>query len=77
MSSFCLSSRPPYYTDGMRSASACLVALAIAVPAFAQVKKPVRKAPAAAPAAALKKIAPEMTCPAPLGVGVRSKLSFC
>jgi hypothetical protein len=62
----------------MRSAPACLVALAIAVPAFAQAKKPpVRKAPAAAPAAALKKIVPEMTCPAPLGVGVRSKLSFC
>jgi len=61
----------------MRSASACLVALAIAVPAFAQAKKPVRKAPAAAPAAALKKVAPEMTCPAPLGVGVRTKLSFC
>jgi hypothetical protein len=59
----------------MRSASACLVALAIAVPAFAQAKKPVRKAPA--PAAALKKVAPEMTCPAPLGVGVRTKLSFC
>jgi hypothetical protein len=63
----------------MRSASACLVALAIAVPAFAQAKKPVppRKAPAAAPAAGLKKAAPEMTCPAPLGVGVRTKLSFC
>jgi hypothetical protein len=61
----------------MRSASACLVALAIAVPAFAQVKKPVRKAPVAAPTVGLKKVAPEMTCPAPLGVGVRSKLSFC
>ena len=63
----------------MRSASACLVALAIAVPAFAQAKKavPPRKAPAAAPAAALKKAAPEVTCPAPLGVGVRTKLSFC
>jgi hypothetical protein len=63
----------------MRSASACLVALAIAVPAFAQAKKPVppTKTPAAAPAAALKKSAPEMTCPAPLGVGVRTKLSFC
>jgi hypothetical protein len=61
----------------MRSASACLVALAIAVPAFAQAKKPVRKAPAAPPAAALKKVSPEMTCPAPLGVGVKTKLSFC
>jgi hypothetical protein len=61
----------------MRCASACLVALAIAVPAFAQVKKPpVRKAPAA-PLAAPKKVVPEMTCPAPLGVGVKTKLSFC
>jgi hypothetical protein len=58
----------------MRSASACLVALTIAVPALAQARKPVRKA---APAAAMKKIVPEMSCPAPLGVGVRSKLSFC
>ena len=61
----------------MRSVSACLVALAIAVPAFAQARKPVRKAPPAPPAATLKKAAPEMTCPAPLGVGVRTKLSFC
>ena len=62
----------------MRSASACLVALAIAVPAFPQqARKPVRKAPAPPAAAALKKIAPEMTCPAPLGTGVRTKLSFC
>jgi hypothetical protein len=61
----------------MRCASACLVALAIAVPAFAQAKKPVRKPPPAPPAAALKKVAPEMTCPAPLGAGVKTKLSFC
>jgi hypothetical protein len=60
----------------MRSASACLVVLAIALPAFAQARKPVRK-PALPAAAALKKTAPEMSCPAPLGVGVRSKLSFC
>src|SRR5262245_34180710 len=62
----------------MRSAFACLVALAIALPAFAQAQKPpVRKAPAAAPATAPKHVAPEMTCPAPLGVGVKTKLSFC
>jgi len=62
----------------MRCASACLVALAIAVPVFAQAgKPPVRKAPPAAPAAALKKVVPEITCPAPLGVGVKTKLSFC
>jgi hypothetical protein len=61
----------------MRCASACLVALAIAVPAFAQTRKPVRKTPAAAAVAPTKKAVPEMTCPAPLGVGVKTKLSFC
>jgi hypothetical protein len=64
----------------MRCASACLVALVIAVPAFAQARKPapapVRRPPPA-PAAATKKVVPEMTCPAPLGVGVKTKLSFC
>ena len=64
----------------MRCASACLVALAIAVPAAAQTRKPApapaRKPPPAA-AAATKKVVPEMTCPAPLGVGVKTKLSFC
>ena len=69
----------------MRCASACLVALAIAVPAFAQARKPAARKPAAVPpaaarktpAAATKKIAPEISCPAPLGVGVKTKLSFC
>jgi hypothetical protein len=60
----------------MRSAFACLVVLAIALPAFAQVRKPVRK-PVPPAAAAVKKIAPEMSCPAPLGAGVRTRLSFC
>jgi hypothetical protein len=66
-----------YYTVRMRHASACLVALAIAAPAFAQARKPVAKAPAAPPAASLKKVAPETTCPAPLGIGVRTKLAYC
>ena len=66
----------PYYTDRMRCASACLLALAIAVPAFTQARKPVRKPPPAA-AAAVTKVAPAMTCPAPLGIGVRTKLAFC
>jgi hypothetical protein len=69
----------------MRCASACLVVLAIAAPAFAQARKPAARKPAAAPPAAArkpppaatKKVAPEMTCPAPLGVGVKTKLSFC
>ena len=61
----------------MRCAAACLVVLAIAGPAFAQARRPPVRKPAAPPAAAIKKGAPEMTCPAPLGVGVRTKLSFC
>lgn len=62
----------------MRCASASLVVLAIAAPAFAQARKPpVRKAPPAPAATAVKKGAPDMSCPAPLGIGVRSKLPFC
>ena len=55
---------------------ALVIATALASPAFAQARRPVRKPPAP-PAAAIKKGAPEMSCPAPLGVGVRTKLSFC
>ena len=52
--------------------------MAIASPAFGQARKPPAKKPAAAPpAAALKKVEPQITCPAPLGLGVRTKLSFC
>ncbi len=62
----------------MRCAFASLLVLAIAGPALAQARKPVRKAPpAAAPSAAVKKVAPDVTCPAPLGVGVKTKLAFC
>jgi hypothetical protein len=39
-------------------------------------KSPARK-PAAPPATALKKEAAEVNCPAPLGVGVKTKTSFC
>jgi hypothetical protein len=60
----------------MRCASACLVALAIAAPAVSQPRKPVRKAPPVA-AAAPKTVVPDVTCPAPLGIGVRTKLAFC
>ncbi len=61
----------------MRSASAGLIALAIAVPAFAQTKPPVKKAPPAPPPVALKKVAPDVTCPTPLGIGVKTKIAFC
>ena len=71
-----VTARAPYYTERMRCASACLVALAIAVPAFAQARKPVKK-PAAPPAAATKKGVPDMTCPTPLGIGVKTHISFC
>jgi hypothetical protein len=60
----------------MRHVLAFVMVIAAASPAFAQTRRPVRKAPAP-PAAATKKVAPEMTCPNPLGVGVRSKLTFC
>jgi hypothetical protein len=48
----------------------------LAIPAPAQTRQPTRKAPAP-PAPTLTKVAPEMVCPAPLGVGVRTKQSFC
>jgi len=52
----------------------------MSVPAFAQTRKPAQapaRKPAPAPAAATKKVVPEITCPAPLGVGVKTKLTFC
>jgi hypothetical protein len=51
------------------------IALLVAAPAAAQSRRPpVRKTPAPAPA---KKVVPEMTCPTPLGVGVKTHLTFC
>jgi hypothetical protein len=63
------------YTDSMR---AIVTALLVTVPLSAQTRKPpVRKPAPAAAAAALKKVVPEMTCPTPLGVGVKTKAAFC
>jgi hypothetical protein len=42
----------------------------------AQARKPAKK-PAAPPGGALKKVAPDVTCPTPLGIGVKTKISFC
>ena len=53
-----------------------VLVLLMAVPVAAQTRRPARKA-APPPLAALKKVTPEMTCPNPLGVGVRSRLPFC
>ena len=61
----------------MRHVLAFVMVTAMASPAVAQARKPVRRAPPAAAAAAVRKGPPEMTCPAPLGVGVRTKAAFC
>jgi hypothetical protein len=61
----------------MRRVIAISVVVALASPAFAQTRKPPAKKPAAPPPAAMKKEAPQLTCPTPLGVGVKSKTAFC
>src|SRR5438105_11294253 len=55
--------------------SAGLVAL-VAIPAFAQTRRPTRKPPPP-PAPVLTRIAPETVCPTPLGTGVNTSQSFC
>lgn len=59
----------------MRRASVALAIVMMATLGFAQSRRPARKP--AAPATAQKKESPDMTCPAPLGVGVTTKISFC
>ena len=54
-----------------------VLVLLMAVPVAAQTGRPARKAAPPPPPPALKKMTPEMTCPNPLGVGVRSRLPFC
>src|SRR3954463_200764 len=62
----------------MRRVIAIGVIVVLTSPVFAQTRNPSAKKPAAAPPqAALKKEAPQMTCPTPLGVGVKTKTSFC
>src|SRR2546430_238926 len=65
---------PPTYTEAMR---AIVIALLVTVPLSAQTRKPPVRKPAPAAAAALKKVVPEITCPTPLGVGVKTKITFC
>jgi hypothetical protein len=43
----------------------------------AQTRRPPAKPPAPPPASALKKAPAEVTCPAPLGVGVKTRTTFC
>ena len=56
---------------------AIVIALLVAAPLSAQTRKPPVRKPAPPPAAAPKKVAPEVTCPTPLGVGLKTKVSFC
>ncbi len=66
----------PYYTESMhRLAGVGFIAL-LAIPVLAQTSRPARRAPRP-PASVLKKIAPEMVCPALLGTGVNTKQTFC
>jgi hypothetical protein len=58
---------------GLLSMIACAGWLA---PLAAQSRRPPVRKPAP-PAAAMKKAPAEVTCPAPLGVGVKTKVSFC
>jgi len=59
---------------GVGAASALFAAAITAIPGGAQTRRPPARTPAAP---ALTKAAPDMMCPAPLGVGVRTKTSFC
>lgn len=61
----------------MRRFSAVLILMAVATPAFSQTRKPPARKPAAPPVVAMKTIAPDVTCPTPLGVGVMTQITFC
>jgi hypothetical protein len=52
------------------------LALALVVPLAAQTRKPPGRRPPA-PSTAPTLVEPDMACPAPLGTGVRTKMSFC
>ena len=54
---------------------AIAIALIVAVPLSAQTRRPERRPPPPPPPPT--KVAPEMTCPASLGDGVRTKAAFC
>src|SRR5262249_12369770 len=68
-----------WYDVAMRRVLTVVAAAVLAAPLAAQTRKPTTpKRPAPPPpAAAMKKGSPEMTCPAPLGIGIKSQRSFC
>jgi len=58
------------------AAIAALAVIALAVPLEAQTRRPPARKPVAAPQPP-KKEAADLTCPAPLGIGVNTKLEYC
>jgi len=54
-----------------------VLVLLLVAPLAAQTRKPPARKPPAPPPAATLKGTPDMNCPAPLGVGVKTRLSFC
>jgi hypothetical protein len=60
----------------MRLVAFALAAL-IVVPLSAQTRKPPVRKPAPPAVSAPKQAEPEMTCPTPLGLGVKTKANFC
>ncbi len=59
-----------------RRIAAAIVVAAVAV-ASAQTKRPPAKRPASTPLPATQKVAPEISCPSPLGVGLTTKRAYC
>jgi hypothetical protein len=61
----------------MRTVLAAGLIAVVAIPVFAQTRRPPARRPPAPPAPVLKKAVPEMTCPAPLGTGVTTNQTYC
>jgi len=59
-----------------RRMAVALVVATVSV-ASAQTKRPPAKRPASPPTPAVQNVAPEMTCPTPLGIGVTTKRAYC
>ncbi|MBZ5556716.1 MAG: hypothetical protein LAO77_05515 [Acidobacteriia bacterium] len=61
----------------MRRLIAIALVAVVVTPLAAQTRKPPARKPAPAPLPAPKTIAPDVTCPTPLGVGVKTQITFC
>ena len=61
----------------MRRLIAIALTALVVTPLSAQTRKPTVRKPAPPPVVAPKTIAPDVTCPTPLGVGVKTQITFC